>query len=85
MTYYTLIRETWPKARKPHRCIWCGETIPVGMQHCHEVSHYGGLQDHRWHAECRDAGMCYVDDGGVEFIPYDNERPAAETPAEQKD
>ena len=45
------------------------------MQHCHEVSHYDGLQDHRWHAECRDA-LRGIDDEGAEFIPYDNERPA---------
>ena len=76
MTCYTLIRETWPKARKPHRCIWCGQTSPVGAQHCHEVSRYDELQDHRWHGECRDAGFRHFSDAECEFIPYDNERPA---------
>ena len=25
--------ETWPKARKPHHCGECGDTIPIGAQH----------------------------------------------------
>ena len=76
MTCYTLIRETWPKARKPHRCIWCGQIIPIGEQHCHEVSRYDDFQDYRWHRECRDEATTLFARGDIEFIPYENERPA---------
>ena len=72
---YELIRESWPVARKPYKCIWCGERIPVGEQHRHEISKYDGLQDHRWHRECHEDAAEYFRGGEEEFSPYDNERP----------
>lgn len=75
---YVLIRESFPIARKPHRCIWCGETITVGIKHCHEISKYDDLQDHRWHQECREASFDYFCNGEEEFSPYENERPKQE-------
>ena len=77
---YVLIRESFPVARKPHRCIWCGETITIGTKHRREISKYDGLQDHRWHQECREASFDYFCTGdGPEFSPYENERPKQES------
>ena len=74
---YKLIRETFPVARNLYRCIWCGETIVVGLKHRHEISRFDELQDFRWHMECNDNAADYFNDGnGPEFIPYENERPA---------
>ena len=76
---YSLIRESFPVARKAHRCIWCGESIPVGLKHRYEVSMFGELQRHRWHLECdKDAAKYFAEDG-PEFCPYDNPRPTERT------
>jgi hypothetical protein len=74
---YSLLSESFPVARKQHRCIWCGETIPVGLKHRHERSVYdGGMQDHRWHMECDAAFKEDLRSGGDdEFIPHSAERP----------
>ena len=73
---YQLIRETFPVARKPHRCIWCGEPIPSGTTYCREFSRYDGVQDHRWHLECRsDASSYFGESGEPEFRAYGNARP----------
>lgn len=74
MPAYKLIRESFPVARKLYRCIWCGESIPIGLKHRHEVSRFYELQNNRWHLECDKAAEDYFDDG-PEFIPYENERP----------
>lgn len=77
MSYYTLIKDSFPVARKQHRCIWCGGIIHVGMKYRHEISKFDVLQDHRWHLDCDEAAAEYFNDGnGPEFIPYDNERPS---------
>lgn len=76
---YVLISESTPKARKPHRCIWCGESIPVGETYRRERSVYDGEpQNHKWHLECN-AAACkqYFDLGEEEFEAFDNERPPA--------
>jgi len=73
---YSLIKETWPVARKRHKCIWCGESILPSEKHRHEISNYcGELQDHRWHAECDEAAGEHFSNGEEEFAPYDNDRP----------
>ena len=80
--YYTLISESFPVARKQHRCIWCGEMILAGTKYCHEISKYDVLQDHRWHQECQKASFKYFLNGdGPEFSPYENERPVQEVKA----
>lgn len=72
---YTLLSETFPKARKPYRCIWCGEAIPIGLRHRHERSIYDDFQDHRWHLECDEIAVKELFNvGDTEFIPYSNER-----------
>ena len=72
-----ILREGKVKARKAHRCHWCGEEIPAG-----EIYYrYEGRFDDRWqstpmHLDCyadslEDPGLTY--DGY--FTPYENERP----------
>lgn len=75
---YTLLRESFLVARKPHRCIWCGEWIETGEKYRRERSVYdGSMQDHKWHLDC-DKGFKVELDAGMDqkFIPYSNERPA---------
>ena len=73
---YTLLSETKPKARKQHRCIWCGEKILIGETYRREKSVYdGSFQDHKWHLECDNVSADYFSNGEEEFDPYDNERP----------
>ena len=72
---YQLIQETFPTARKTHRCIWCGESIPIGEQHRREKSKYEEFQDFRWHLECNDAAQEYFSDGESDFSAYENDRP----------
>jgi hypothetical protein len=64
------------KARKAHRCTWCGEPIDKGSTYTHQT----GVYDNRWytnkmHPECFE-DMCDGDDDG--FLPYSNERPRAD-------
>jgi hypothetical protein len=79
MSYeYRLLAESFPVARKQHRCIWCGEPILRGEKYRHERSVYNGeMQDHKWHLEC-DAdfaeGLKY-DPGNCEFTPHSSPRP----------
>ena len=75
---YSLIRESFPIARKPHRCIWCGETIATGMKYRHEISRYDVMQNFHWHMECdADAADYFRECGESEFQPYTAERPTA--------
>ena len=73
-TFFSMINR---KARKAHRCIWCGQTIKPGEHYIDERSVYdGAIQRHRWHLECKDAADEYFRDfHEEEFSPYDNERP----------
>jgi hypothetical protein len=64
------------KARRPHRCTYCGEAIPVGTQYEHQT----GVYDGRWftnkmHSECFE-DMCETNCSA--FMPYSNERPVRE-------
>lgn len=74
---YQLIEETKPKARKPHRCIWCGQQIEVGETYLREKSSYDqNLQDHKWHLECNAAAREeHAGEYEWELDPWDNERP----------
>ena len=71
------------KARKAHRCIWCGQAIKPGEHYIDERSLYDGrIQRHRWHPECKDAADEYYRDfNEEEFSPYDNERPNTTDPS----
>ena len=75
MSGYVNIRTTQPKARKIHRCIWCGEDIPIEEQHVYDVGRYDGhLQHNRWHSECYASAGELWDEMDGEFEPYSNER-----------
>ena len=73
---YTLLSETYPIARKEHRCIWCGQMIHKGDQYIAERSVFDGdMQNHHWHYECLTDARS-GQDSEWEFMPYSNERPA---------
>lgn len=73
---YTLLSKTNPKARKDHRCIWCGQTIPKDSQYVAERSVYDGdMQNHHWHGECWNDEQHNNDEPEWEFMPYSYERP----------
>jgi hypothetical protein len=64
----------YPKARKAHRCSWCGETISAGE----EYTRYAGMWENEFqswamHNECfEDTDNEEVVDG---FMPYEHKRP----------
>lgn len=74
---YTLLSESTPKARKSHRCIWCGEMIIVGETYRRENSVYDGhMHDHAWHLECDgDAKSYFIESGEEDFSPGEANRP----------
>ncbi len=74
---YTLLSVGERTARKPHRCIWCGEHIEVGSRYTYEAStYYGNFQHHHWHTECYEGrALEFEDYGDLEFEPYRAERP----------
>jgi hypothetical protein len=81
---YELLSETYPVARKDHRCIWCGQKIAKGEKYTAERSVFDReIQNHHWHPEClkdaRDAN-----DDTFEFEPYGNERPAQPAPPSEE-
>ena len=72
---YSLIRESYPVARKPHKCIWCGQAIEAGAEYIDERSVYdGNMQNFAWHPECRRDSMVHFQ-YEEEFEPYENARP----------
>jgi hypothetical protein len=76
---YRLLFDAMPIARREHRCIWCGQTIPIGSKYRHEKSVYDcRIQDHHWHLECDESAAEYFTSGEDEFDPYDNLRPIHE-------
>jgi hypothetical protein len=73
---YRLLSETRPIARKAHKCIWCGESIPVGEQYLRaKVAGEGTVSDQAWHFECKDDCDETSLYDGDEFMPHSNERP----------
>lgn len=86
MNYRLLSERKITAARKPHRCIWCGQPIPVGHPYTYERSVYDGeMQSHHWHDECARACADEVREwgGDFEFIPYENERGAVSASVER--
>ena len=72
-----VLRSGKVKARKPHRCEWCGEEISAGETYFRYSGRFEGTwQDTPMHLDCFDASL---KDPGVEydgiFQPYDNKRP----------
>jgi hypothetical protein len=66
------------KARKRHRCTWCGEWIGIGETYTHErVRVDGDMGVNKLHAECDEAlsELAAYEGGTCTYTPYDNERP----------
>ena len=62
------------KAKKPHRCTYCGEAINKGEQYTFQKGNYDGRWfESKMHDECFE-DMAETGDG--EYTPYSNERPA---------
>lgn len=61
------------KARKPHRCTYCGEDIAKGENYIFQKGNYeGSWFESKMHPECFN-DMCENGDG--EYTPFSNERP----------
>ena len=65
---------TYKKARKVHRCTWCGEDIKVGEQYTTWKSVDDSWFTSKMHPECRDDASEHVD-GDMTYEPYEGERP----------
>lgn len=65
----TLLLSKTRTARKPHRCIWCGEPINAGEKYIDHryVSDDGPAADH-YHPECDEAAS--RSDTGDGFVKY---------------
>jgi hypothetical protein len=63
------------KARKVHRCIWCGEPIEIGLVYASYTGMWqGDFQYWKMHRECLEvcAENDELEDG---FMSYEHERP----------
>lgn len=79
---FRLISAAVRTARKPHRCIWCGEGINTGQPYTYERSVFRGeMQYHHFHTECLDSmhDAAHEEGGEIEFTPHDQERPGSKT------
>ena len=75
MSYYEEISRSKPKARKLHRCIWCGENIDVGEVYEYVAYKYmGDFQTNHFHLECVMPCVKECDEMDGEFMPYENTR-----------
>lgn len=79
MCSYTEIERVVHKARKPHKCTWCGEMIVVGERYERERCVFeGDPQTNCFHLECAEdlkAAMA-LEPGCFEYNPWSAERPA---------
>lgn len=62
------------RARKPHQCTWCGESILAGEMYKAWVSFDDSVYRNKMHPECFGAMQADLD-ADDEYFPYDNERP----------
>lgn len=85
---FTLIGESKQRARKAHRCSWCGQPIDVGDEYVRVRGVFEGYPlVNKFHPECDAAAAADYQEWGEGFMPYENQRPAkptAETQAESK-
>ncbi len=67
---YQNLSTTRPKARKPHRCDWCGEGISVDEQYVRSSGVFDDrIQITHMHRECY-AAMLKLDDPDDGYEPY---------------
>ena len=68
-----------PKAKKPHRCMSCGEGIAVGETYVRWRCYDGGdASTNKMHPEClamHQAEALRYGDSEWEYSPYSHERP----------
>lgn len=80
------VRHEHRKARKEHRCTWCGQKILAGEKyHFFVVIYEGEAQSNKFHPECEEDLQAAITDqrgGCFEFLPGEQERPKVmnETP-----
>ncbi len=73
---YSLLSRSAPRARKPHRCIWCGYPTIVGSKYVREASVYDGqMQNLAFHEACVKASDDYFNEVGEGEFPDDGEMP----------
>jgi hypothetical protein len=86
MSDFCLLNEARPKARKQHRCIWCGQPINKGDVYLFQaITWDGSIQNQHWHFECADAQQAEArETGEPEFMPHENERPASPSVAQER-
>lgn len=79
MCNYVLIAKDTRKARKQHRCVWCGGFIVIGERYTHERCVFDGdPQSNAWHLECEQdmsEAMDAYGDPCFEYSPWEAERP----------
>jgi hypothetical protein len=65
------------KARKQHKCTWCGQPIFKGEDYVKWNSVEDSWFTNKMHGDCLEALDEEIRAGGdCEYAPYDNERPA---------
>ena len=66
----TPLGESTPKARKDHRCYWCGQLIKKGTRYHHWAGvSYGEFYDTKVHLECGEAWRL-LPECDAEEVPY---------------
>ncbi len=78
-----ILSETTPKARKIHRCDWCGENIEIGIVYNKYTNVFcGDFQCHKMHLECRSALSKDINDSRIDdgyyYELYEHSRGSAE-------
>lgn len=67
----TILRETYPTAKKEHRCEFCCEKIAIGQKYVRQTNVYDGIMyDFITHQECREVAreLSMYDDCGDEGL-----------------
>lgn len=75
---FVTIADVERKARKLHRCVWCGQAIEVGSRYRYVRGVFEGEpQSNHFHLECNAAARALAIEAGGdgEFVPHENERP----------
>ena len=64
------------KAKKPHKCTWCGQQIPIGEVYRRWRSVDNSFFVSKMHEECVGAMLEeFRETRDNEYLPFENERP----------